>query len=453
MPENGDAVKQPEDAFAVVSDAAALQARVEQLEAENAQLRQKTIAPTAAPRSGRGRNAGAIVMALVAALLISASVPAVWLNRMMTDTDVFVATMAPLAQDADIQNAVATKASEAIIEQLDAVNRIRPLLPEELQLIATPVAQAVNGFIEKQAYALVRSEQFAVAWERIIRASHKAIITAVTGRDTGAFGAKAGVFTLDVGTLADEIRARLQAAGMDFVANIPTSAIDKQIVLYESPVLAQMTPAFDLLSRVAFWLPPLGLALAGGAVALAIDRRKVILWLGGGLTLAAILPLQAFLLGQTYVAGQLYQLSAIPEPAAQAAFEIIFRDLVTSDRSVAALGIVLFLGALAAGPARWAVAVRTGLSGGIAGVASHLELGRFGEWVSARKHGLRWTGAGLLLALLLVLPAPRTVASIVTLGVLFVVWVLLVELFGASPVQGPIADGGVAEADDAEPVA
>lgn len=432
------------------TDIGELQARLARLEAENAELRAGATRSVTQPHPDRGRNVGAILMALLAAVLIAISVPAVWLNRMMTDTDVFVAALAPLAQDADIQNAVATKASDAIIEQLDAANRIKQLLPENLQLIATPVAQAVNGFIEKQAFVLVRSDQFASAWEKVSRASHKAIVTAVTGRDTGALGVEAGVFTLDVGSLADQIKARLQEAGLDFVANLPTSAIDKQIVLYESPLLAQMTTVFDLVSRIAFWLPLLGLALAGGAVALAVDRRKAILWLGGGLTLAAVLPLQALFLGQTYVAGQLYQLVDIPQPAAQSAFEIIFRDLVTADRSVAALGIVLFIGALIAGPARWAVAIRQGMSGGVAGVASHLELGRFGEWVAARKRGLRWAGAGVLLALLLALPAPRTVASIVWLGLAFVVWVLLVELFGAATPAGIEGSEVVADAEGTE---
>jgi hypothetical protein len=413
-------------------DATALQARIEALEAENERLKAEAAEPHR-QSTGRGRNAGAISLAIVAALLMALSVPAVWLNRMVTDTDVYVATVAPLAKDVDIQNAVANAASEAVVEKLDAQTRVSQLLPDNLSFIAAPVAQAVNGFIEKEAFVLVRSDHFAKTWEEVNRASHKALVTALTGRDTGAVGVEAGVITLDVGVLADQLKTRLTDAGLGFAASIPTAGISKQIVLYESPVLAQLSVAFDLIARVALWLPLLGLAFAAGAIGLAADRRKAILWLGGALAIGAILPLQTLFLGQTYVAGQLTQLVSIPTPAAQAAFDIIFRDLVTADRATAALGIALWFGAILAGPATWAVAMRSGLSGGLSGVASHLELGRFGVWVRARKGSLRWVGAGIAFLILASLPAPRTVASIVWLTSFWVLWLLVVELLGAEP--------------------
>lgn len=446
-------VKNPEELPADVvedvkpdSDVTELQSRIEQLEAENDRLKSEVVATTP---SSRGRNAWAVIIAVAAALVLALAVPAVWMNRMVTDTDVYVATVAPLAEDPDIQNAVAAAASEVVIERVDAQERLKQVLPENLQIIAAPVSQAVNDFIAKQAVSLVRSDQFASIWEQANRISHKALVAAVTGRDTGVVGVQAGTITLDVGALADELKTRLEAAGLGFVANLPTSSIDRSIVLYESPVLAQMSSAFDVITRVALLLPLIGLALAAGAIAIASDRRKAVLWLGGALAIAALLPLQALYFGQTYVTAQLYELAAIPTPAAQSAFEIIFRDLVTADQAAVALGVALWLGALLAGPARWAVAMRTGLSGGLSGVASHLELGRFGEWVRARKAALRLAGIAVAFVILVLLPAPRTVASIVWLGVGYLLWLLLVGLFGAEPLDAPSASG---DADAAEAV-
>lgn len=433
MPDTDMAPKPDVETDAPSTDATTLLARIDTLEAENEQLKAEVADSHGAP-SGRSRNAGAISLAVVAALLMALSVPAVWLNRMLTDTDAYVATVAPLAHDPDIQNAVATAASQAVVEKLDAQSRIDQLLPDNLSFIAAPVAQAVNGFIEKEAFVLVRSDRFAKTWETVNRASHKALVTAVTGRDTGAVGVKAGVITLDVGALADQLKARLTDSGLGFAAGIPTAGISKQIVLFESPALARLSVAFDLFARIALWLPLLGLAFAVAAVGLAADPRIAILWLGGALAIGAILPLQTLFLGQTYVAGQLSQLASIPTPAAQAAFSIIFRDLITADRAMTALGVALWLGAILAGPATWAVAMRTGMSGGLSGVASHLELGRFGIWVRARKGTLRWVGAGIAFLILMVLPAPRTVASIVWLTSFWVLWLLVVELLGAEPV-------------------
>ena len=435
------------------TDDAALQARIQELAAENEALKRQSAQASAAESAhkGRGRNAVAILIALVAAFVLALAVPAVWLNRMVSDTDVYVNTVAPLAEDPDIQKVMATAASDALIEKIDAQNRLEEILPENLQILAVPAGQAVNEFITKQTLSLVQSDQFAKIWETVNRASHKALVTAVTGRDTGAVDVEAGVITLDVGTLVEQVKARLEDAGLGLAAKIPTSGIDKQIVLYESPMLAQMTSVFDLVARIALVLPILGFALLGTSVALAADRRKAVLWLGGAITIAALLPLQALYFSQTYVTQKLYELASIPTPAAQSAFEILFRDLVAADRALVALGIVLWVGAILAGPARWAVAMRSGLSGGLGGVASHLELGRFGVWVRARKRGLRVAGLAVAVVVLLLMPAPRTVGSIVGLAIGYVVWLLLVELFGAEPVAAEGPPEAVEDQPDAGP--
>jgi len=422
-------------------DQAALQARIAQLEAENEALKRSSaeLAEVATVSSGKGRNFAAISLAIIAALLIALAVPALWLNRMVSDTDVYVETVAPLADDPDIQNAVAAAATDALVEKIDAETRLKEVLPENLQILAIPVSQAVNSFVGKQATTFVQSDQFGTAWETMNRVSHNAMVTAVTGRDTGAVGIEAGTITLDVGTLAEEIKARLLDSGFELAAKIPTSGIDKQITLYESPALAQASVAFDLMTRLAMIIPLLGLAFAAGAIGIAANRRRALLWLGAALTIAAILPLQALYLAQTQVTAQLYQLAAIPQPAAESAFNIIFRDLVAADQAVIALGIVLWLSAIVAGPARWAVALREGLSGGMSGVASHLALGKFGEWVQARKKGLRGAGIVGALAILLMLPAPRTVSSVLWLAFGYLVWLLLVELFGATPAESSVA--------------
>lgn len=428
----GDAVV--DEGSSVADEQVALQARIAELEAENEALKRST-AEVATVSSGKGRNFAAISLALIAALLIALAVPAVWLNRMVSDTDVYVETVAPLAEDPAIQDAVATAATDALVEKIDAQARLEEVLPENLQLLAIPVSQAVNQFVGKQATTFVRSDQFASAWEAMNRVSHKAMVTAVTGRDTGAVGIEAGTITLDVGTLAEEIKTRLLDSGFELAAKIPTSGIDKQITLYESPALAQASSAFDLITRMSMVIPLLGIALAAAAIGVAANRRRALLWLGAALTVAAILPLQALYFAQTQVTAQLYSLAAIPEPAAQSAFNIIFRDLVAADQAVIALGVVLWLSAIVAGPAHWAVALREGLSGGLSGVASHLALGKFGEWVQARKKGLRGVGIVGALVILVMLPAPRTVSSVLWLAFGYLVWLLLVELFGATPVE------------------
>jgi hypothetical protein len=434
-------------------------AELDELRAENEALRREleSAKDVESVSHHRARNGWAIAIAIIASIVLFVSVPAVWLGRMITDTDVWVSTMAPLAEDPAIQDYVAAQASAAVIAQIDAQTRLQQILPENLQILAAPISQAVESFVTKEATTLVRSDQFAQLWNQVNRAGHTAFVTAMTG-GKGSVSVEAGKITLDVGMLADAVKQRLVDAGLELAARIPTGSIDRTVVLYESPALAQMAVLFDAASRLSYLLPILGLGLAALAIGLASDRRRVALWLGAGIFVAGLLPLESIYLAQAAVAGKLSSLAGIPSNAAQNAYSIVFRDLVTAERTMIAVGLVIWLAAIIAGPAKWAVAMRTGLSGGLEGVASHLELGSFGRWVSRRKGGLRWVGLAIAIGILLSLPAPRTVSSVVWLTVFFIVWLLAVELLGAgSPaaaIEGatgePISEAAEADVGEGE---
>jgi hypothetical protein len=428
-----DVTGQPES-----SDLSELHSRIQKLEVENAELKSSSPGVDAHGRKERVRNRTAITLAVLAGLLLALSVPAIWLNRMVTDTEWYVRTVAPLAEDPDIQASLAAAVSEPLIERIDAKSRLEEVLPENLQIVAAPLGSAVDDFIRANSLSLVRSDQFARVWEEVNRRSHNLMVAAVTGREGAAVGTEAGTISLDTGILADSLKDRLTDAGLAFATRIPTGSLDQRVVLYESPLLAQMTAVIDGISRAALLIPFVGLALAAGALLAAVDKRKAALWLGGTLVIAGILPLQALYLGQYHVTARLETLQAIPTPAADAAFGIIFRDLIAADRAIIALGVVLWASALVLGPASWAVAMRRGSGSGLSAIAAHLELGRFGVWVRERKRGLRGAGVVIALIVLLGLPAPRTVGSILWLALGYSVWVLLVELFAAEP--GPAID-------------
>lgn len=423
-------------------DPEVLRAEIERLKAENERL---AAVPSPEQKSARARTNWALVIAVVSALLFAVAVPALWLNRVVFDTETWVETVAPLAQDPAIQDAVAAAASDAIIEQLDATARLEALLPDQLDQFAPMLASSVEGAIRSQAVNIVRSEQFATVWEEINRKGHEALLTAITGRE-GALSIQGGVFTLDTGELVDMIKDALEGRGLGLVARIPTEAVDREIVLYQSDAIAAAGPIVDGIQSAAMVIPLLAIGLAIAAFALAADRRRVALWLGAGITIGAILPLQLLYLGQYTAVVQVASLASIPTDAAQSAFDIIFAGLVTANQTLAVFGLLIWFGAIVAGPARWAVALRSGMSGGISGAASHLELGSFGVWVAGHKQGLRVAGFVAAAILLLMLPAPRTITSIIWLAVAVVVWLVAVEFFGSSTPQP--ADV-MAEADEA----
>ncbi len=419
---------------------------VEQLKTELERLKSENESLKAGKPGGIGaRTIWAIVIALVASLLFTIAVPAVWLNRVVMDTDTWVATMAPLAEDPAIQDAVATATSDALIEALDAQARLEAILPQQLQQLAPIIASSAEGLIKTQTTNLVRSDKFSEIWSELNRVGHSALIAALTGSRDGAVKYEPGVLTLDVGVLAQMVQDKLVESGLPFLGKLPVSSINKQIEIFNSPALAQASVALGVMNQIAYLIPLFAILLSAGAFALATDRRKVALWLGGGIVLAGLLPLQAIYLSQYSVASQLQELAGLPTAAAQNAYNIVFAQLIASEQVLTVFGLLIFAAAIVAGPAKWAVAMRGGLSGGIGSVASHLELGRFGEWVAARKSPLRVAGLIAAVLILLSLPAPRSMAQVVWLAIGVVVWYVLVEFLGAGG-TAPALEGDATEA-------
>lgn len=424
-------------------DVAELEAEIERLKAENEAL----AATSTKSHDGRVRNGWAIFIVIVAALVLALAPAAIWMRNVVFDTETWVATVGPLADDPAIQNAVAKAASDALIERLDAEKRIADLLPDQygLDRFAPILANSLESTIRTQATAVVRSEQFSEIWTEINRKSHAALLAAITGRQGEVATIEAGTLTLDTGALVDKVKERLVARGLGFVANVPTSALDREIVLFQSEALAQAGIWVKGIETLAYLIPLLGIALAVAAFGLAENRQKIAFYFGIALTIFGILPLQFLYLAQVSAGNTAQRLAGIPTSAGQAAFEIIFRDLVNANRTFIALGVAVLVGALIAGPAKWAVALRGASSGGLGTLASHLELGAFGVWVAGHKKGLRATGFAVAALVLVLLPAPRTIAMVIWLGVGLLVWVAAVEFFGAAPAQA--VDAVIAEDD------
>lgn len=416
---------------------------LEHLRAENAALKEQVAVAerSQSNRSAKMRNGFSAAILLLASLALALAIPAIWVNRMVTSTDYYVATVAPLARDAAIQDAVASAASDAVVKQLDLTTRLQSRLPTDLAFLAAPISSAADGFVHKQATTFVRSDAFPKVWDQINTVGHKTFVAAVTGKQTGAVQLQAGTLTLDLGVLADKIVEQLSASGFALANKVPTAALDRTFTLYHSDTLAQASALVDAVQRAALVLPLLGLALAAGAIALAVDRRRSLLWLGWGLLVWTLLPLQAIYVGQSYVGRQLLALASIPTDAARNAYAIIFSGLIGAERVFVLVSVLVIVGAMVAGPSKWATAVRSGVGGGISGVSAHLDLGAFGHWVSTRMQALRVVGYLSGAAMLVFLPTPRTISQVVWIAVWVLAWLLLVQVAGS----GSTGDGSTAE--------
>lgn len=287
---------------------------------------------------------------VLAAVLLSLSVPVLWVNRLLTDTDVYMRTVAPLAEDPEIRNAIAQIAADAIVKRLDLQATLEGYLPGQLKIISAPLAQAANDLIRAQASTLVHSEWFPKTWETVNRVSHKTLLATLTGQDIRGARVEAGVVSLNIQPLVEALRAQLAETKLSALVEIPdVTLFDEPIEIYRSETLARLASTFRLATRAAYVLPVAALAVLALSVALSDDRRRAFLWFGAALATSSMLPLQTIILSQRYVAARLQSLAAISPAAAHNAYAIVFRDLMIAERIAITVGIIIWLVALALG--------------------------------------------------------------------------------------------------------
>lgn len=166
-------------------DPAALRARLRELEDENAALR-------ATPRrrvSGRSVISGILIV--VALLLAPIAAISGWARMQLVDTDRFVSTFAPLAEDPAVQDLVATQVATAIEESLDVPSLVDavfdgvrdlglpPRADSALTLLQGPAVDGIHSIIGTVSEDVVTSPQFADIWSQTLRVTHQRAIAVI----------------------------------------------------------------------------------------------------------------------------------------------------------------------------------------------------------------------------------------------------------------------------------
>ncbi|KJY26681.1 MULTISPECIES: hypothetical protein [Streptomyces] len=404
----------------------------------------------ASVRHKRVRYAGASVLLLLALLLSPIAVVSAWVDDTITDTDRYVQTVAPLADEPAVQNAVNDKLTAGVVANVDvkaiteALGRALkqadapPLVVEKSQALEGPLKSALTSAVHAVVAKVVASDQFETVWTEANRRAQAAVVNVLTGEGSSAVASKGDTIVLDLGTLTDQLKERLTAAGFEKASAIPE--VDKQIPLLKVDKLDKAQNAMRLLNVVGVWLPVVALALAALAIWCAPAHR---VWLMA--TAIGVGVMMGVLLVALAVARRIYLDSVppatLPPDAAAVIYDTLVRFLRESARTLIVVAVVTLLAAYLYGPGRGARVVRTEARRATGAGGRHLQrlgvrTGSTGRWLAG--HGA-WTtgvviGAGALTLLLWNHPTPAVVA--VVFGIVVLVLVLL-GVLAAAPGDGP----------------
>jgi hypothetical protein len=399
------------------------------LRAETATLRgqldesMKPTEPSKKRRHRSGRWWGATVCLVLGAMLLPMAVIGRWTSSTLLDTDTYVATIAPLADDADIQEAAAFRVSEVIVEVIDIEALVRDDLPRGTRFLAGPIEGAARTLIGDAAKAFVSTDAFASLWAEANRIGHQGVVAVLTGDSTDNVDASGGRVVLRVGPLVQGVLENLdEILDLNLADSIPSERIDGEFVIVDSPDLANLQGTIKLLDQLSVIIPILTLALFAASVYLSQRRRIGLRNVG----YAIAIPMAFCVLMYTWVRGQ--YTGGLPDDihnpnAAAAVFDITTRFLTRDLWVVLAIGVIILFVTWLIGPTGWAGRLRAWwreLISTAGDESTDSEVGQIPKWVATNERGLLGATFVLGVATLLLWTLPTaTVVLLISATVAF----------------------------------
>jgi hypothetical protein len=429
-------------------------AELERLRAENVALRaqmreQATTADTEpVPADGRAarqrwRTIVATLLIVIGCVLAPLSVAAVWTRNQVTNTDRYVATVAPLADDPAIQSAVADQITAQVFTYIDvqgltnqavdvlAERGLTPVLADQLRALAVPIANGVQSFTRSQVGRVVESDAFADAWVQANRVAHQELVAALTGEGGGSVTVENDTVSVNMAAFIETVKQRLVESGFSVAARIPE--VDASFVLFQSEDITRARSGFNLLNTLGVWLPVIAIVLLVLGVYVAKDHRRATVGAALGVAISmVVLALGLAVFRSIYL--DAVPASVLPHDAAAVLYDTIIRFLRLGLRTVLVLALVVAAGAFLSGQSVTAVRTREGLSHAIGWLAGGAERAGFstgpvGTWVYANKKVLR-IGAVALAALALVFWTRPTGKVVLGLTLALLVVLAIIEFLG-----------------------
>ena len=380
-PRDPNAADEPSAGHA--DDASQLSEENARLQAEIESLRESEAKKKGTSRR-RVRQVLTGVLVVLTCLCIVAATIGIWTQRTLSDTDRFVALVAPLADDPAVTNPLAERLSEEVFIALDVETRIQealssiPEIPPQASFLVGPLTAGAQSLVQQRVEDFLASPAFAELWTNLNRQVHVKV-QALLNEDYEELPnveVTGGEVQLNLVSVVAVIIQRLAQGGVDLlgieatVPSIPTSldssaAIEQlssalgvtlppdfgQVTIMSAEELSGYQDAVRTMKGLVVATFLLSLILMALTIVVTTNRRRAVVWLGVGLV--AVLFLAAVFLRRVKAS----IIDAIEGPAAQAAARDVFDQVSASLRQaglfVFTIGIVAALLAYLLGRPPW----------------------------------------------------------------------------------------------------
>lgn len=395
--------------------------------------------PAPAKKLPRWRRALVAILVILSVVLVPIAGVTVWVRNLVLDTGKYVDTVAPLAENQAITNAVANRLTTRLFQQVNVEQQAKEALPDRAQFLAGPLSTGVETFTKEAAQRVLASDQFKTVWREANARAHAAINKALTGQGKNV-SIKNGKVVLNLTPIVETVIQRLDDRGVTVFDSVLQDVSKKnlQFELFDAKQLEKARSAVHLLDRLRIVLVVLVFVLLGVALLLSGNRRRTLIRWGIGIVIAMGIVAGLLALGRSIYLNAVSG-SNLPRDAAAAAWDTLLRFLKNGVRVLALIGIVVALAAFLSGPSRAAVRIRKGARDLVNWTGREADeagwsAGPVGAWVAKYKVLLRFLGVAFVILALFFLSRPTPI-SILVLVVLLLVYLAALEFLGRTPTQ------------------
>lgn len=405
-----------------------IKAELERVKAERDRL-EAEVETLEAPKRHRLRRIFTPILVVLAVIVFTVTVPAAWGARTVLNTDRYVATVSPLAEDPAVQNAIAARLTDEVFSALnvqDVISNALASIGDRVTLLAGPLTDAMHGFVQDQVLKVVQSDAFQTFWVDANRFVHTQVLAVLKG-ETDTVSVVDGKVLLNLLPLVELSLASIQRVSSDLVGGsvtLPTIqpgelasvAIPKleqalgidlpddyaQIPIYDSQDLQALQKAVYWSERLVILLLILVPILVAAALFVSTRRRRTLVQLTVGAAVGLVVVRRLAIISRDRLFDQV---NTQRHPAVRVLADTLLDRLFWLTGILLAIVLLTLLVTLVTGPYPWAVALRGwvrdlghGLAAGLRG--EHVdESGRVG-WLRQHRDGLMLAGGVVALACL-----------------------------------------------------
>lgn len=381
-----------------------------------------TTASTPRPRS-RWRRVLAWVALVLGCLVLLIGNLAVYARTFVLDTDTFADVVAPEHPDEAVAAGVADTLADKIVTSTRVQDRIQELTPRDNALVAAAVTNAARNVIENTVRAVARSDGFRDVWRGVVVGAHERFVALVEDDSSEPV-------SLNLRPVVEQVDERLEQRGIDLIDDATLDDVSEVVALRRSQI-DDVRETLDLVRRLVVVLAIVAVVLIAAAVALAPDRRRMLARAGIGIVIAMVMTGLVLRIARRAITDRVEV--DVRRQAVDSLWGRMFETLYQQTAALAALGLVIALGAWLAGPSRLAVGLRARVrsvrSGGTGEPTS--EPSGLSRALGAHRTGVRLGILAVAAGVLLLLPGTSALAIVV------VAFLALAAIVGAEILAGP----------------